>query len=339
MPQRNRLNAATRAGLLIGIVLPLAGAFAGAPLTCLSDAASGTNTVPPAEAVAHIPLKTPFDNTLVQAELSRLGGLMVERGQVSPKAELLKLHVGHPLELPPPSDMQCEDVELAAKCKEAVVVVARLMRLGGSNAWMALPATGFFISRSGAFVTSSHVIHDKDYAGMVVLTGDGRVLPVRTVLADDRQCDVAILKAEGGPVSALPMERSAEAGTRVAVMSHPAGRFFTFTQGSVTRRSLQREGAYSQEVLEISAEFGPGSSGGPVLNFRGNVVGWVDTLRVWPGGATQGPSANPTLTFRECGVAADILRLVAESQVQSARGAATCGQRVDLAESRKPKTP
>ncbi len=246
---------------------------------------------------------------------------MVDRGQVLTRTELLKRRLRFPLALPSPSMVQYEAADLAARCREAVVVVARLTRQSESNAWVALPATGFFISSSGAFVTSSHVIHNPDYEGMIVLTGDGRVLPVRAVLADDDECDVAILMAEGGPVSELPLEASADAGSRVAVMSHPVGRFFTFTQGSVTRRSLQRDGSHSQELLEISADFGPGSSGAPVVNPRGNVVGWVDTLRVWPANANPATPSSPRLTFRECGVTGDLLRLVRQIQTAPAQAA------------------
>lgn len=235
---------------------------------------------------------------------------MAARGELLPQAELLKRRPHPALTLPAPVSAQLDEAALAAKCKAAAVVVVRLARLGASNFWVAVPASGFFISTNGAFVTSSHVIHNPDYDGIIVLTGDGRVLPVRALLAEDETNDVAILQATGDAVSALALETAAEAGSRIAVMSHPVGRFFTFTQGAVTRRSLQHRGAHAQELLEISAEFGPGSSGAPVVNSRGNVIGWADTLRVWPGEVNRDPTSSPTLTFRECGVSGDVLRLL-----------------------------
>ncbi len=262
-----------------------------------------------------IRVQSPLDDAFIQAQLSRIGGLMAERGELLPQAELLKRRSHLALTLPAPGSAQLDEAALAAKCKAAAVVVARMARLGASNSWVAVPASGFFISTNGAFVTSSHVIHNPDYEGIIVLTGDGRVLPVRALLADDETNDVAILQATGDTVSALALETVAEAGSRVAVMSHPVGRYFTFTQGSVTRRSLQRRGAHAQELLEITADFGPGSSGAPVVNSRGNVVGWADTLRVWPGDANRDPTSSPTLTFRECGVAGDIQRLVRQREL------------------------
>lgn len=306
-----------------------------APLPCLSLETPVASTGLEPQAIPRILLEPSVDDTFVQAELSKVGGGMVERGQLLPKAELLKQHPGVPLELPQPSTTKRGDAELAALCRDAVVVVARMVRMGASNAWVALPASGFFISDAGFFVTSSHVLHDQDYEGMVVLLADGRVLPVRSVLADDERQDVAIIKAEGGPVAALPLEASGEPGARVAVMSHPVGRFFTFAQGAITRRSFQHEGARLQELLEISAEFGPGSSGAPVVNSRGNVIGWVDALRTWPNPALQSSSSAPTLTFRECGVTADILRLIGQVRESSAHATVNSAGRADLAESCK----
>ena len=170
------------------------------------------------------------------------------RGQLLPKAELLKARPEIKLTLPTVTTSPCDETELAAKCRAAVVVVARMARIGASNTLVAVPATGFFIATNGVFVTSSHLIHQPDYEGIIVLTGDGRVLPVRATLTDDEIYDVAILKADGAAVPALPLGTNAAVGSRIAVMSHPVGRFFTFAQGSITRRSFQHEGGRLQRV-------------------------------------------------------------------------------------------
>jgi hypothetical protein len=88
---------------------------------------------------------------------------MVERGQLLSKVELLKKHQSIPLDLPKPSTTTREDADLAARCRDAVVVIAWTVGMGASNDLVALPATGFFIFDTGMFVTSSHVIHYQDY--------------------------------------------------------------------------------------------------------------------------------------------------------------------------------
>jgi S1-C subfamily serine protease len=257
-----------------------------------------------------IHLSAAVDDAYIQAELTRIGSMLAERGQLLPRTELLKTQPKIQFTLPTAATTPCDETELAAKCRAAVVVVARMARIGASNTLVAVPATGFFIATNGVFVTSSHLIHQPDYEGIIVLTGDGCVLPVRAMLADDEIYDVAILKADGAAVAALALGMNAAVGSRIAVMSHPVGRFFTFTQGNVTRRSVQSRDTQNQELIEISAEFGPGSSGAPVVNACGNVVGWVDTLRVWPADSNRDPNRNPTLNFREGGVSGEIWRLV-----------------------------
>lgn len=339
MSRRNKINSRMTKRNTICFALLSASLLTGASVTSLSQEAGVVSADLQHHAIPRVLLEPSVDDTLVQVELSKVGGVMVDRGQLLPKVELLKRLERVSFELPKPATTNREDADLAAHCRAAVGVVGRMVRMGASNDWVALPATGFFISDSGMFVTSSHVIHDQDYEGMIVLVGDGRVLPVRAVLADDEQYDVAILKTEGGRVSALPLEASGETGARVAVMSHPVGRFFTFAQGSITRRSFQHEGGRFQEMLEISAEFGPGSSGAPVVNSRGNVIGWVDALRIWPNPALRSSSSAPTLTFRECGVAADILRLLQQVRDVSARATVNPTSRTDLAESFKTPAP
>ena len=160
-----------KARLSIGALGLLVGGFVGFPLECLGGEADGTNSPPAQEVVPHFLLEPSVDDALIQVELSKLGGVMVERGQLLAKAELLKRRLRGPLELPAPSTTPRTDTDLAARCKESVVVVARLTRLGATNDWVALPATGFFISSSGGFVTSSHVIHNPDFpAGSLART-------------------------------------------------------------------------------------------------------------------------------------------------------------------------
>jgi S1-C subfamily serine protease len=281
-----------------------------ASLFLLTQVGFGQSTTPPAADEFRIRLSAAVDDAFIQAELTRIGSMLAEHGQLLPRTELLKARPKIKHTLPAAATHPCDETELAAKCRAAVVVVARMARIGVSNSSVAVPATGFFIATNGVFVTSSHLIHEPDHEGIIVLTGDGRVLPVRATLADDETNDVAILKADGAAMAALPLGMNAEMGSRIGVMSHPVGRFFTFTQGTVTRRSVQSRGPQTQELIEISAEFGPGSSGAPVVNACGNVVGWVDALRVWPADSHRDPNRNPTLNFRECGVSGEIWRLV-----------------------------
>jgi S1-C subfamily serine protease len=190
-------------------------------------------------------------------------------------------------------------------------MVARLYLCPSCQEWSAVPASGFFISPAGAFVTSFHVVANAEYETIIVMAGDGRVFPVREVLAADQQHDLAILRVAGEHLPAVPLSRVAPAaGTRVYVISHPYGHLYSMTEGIISRCCRMNDPEGPRAMLEITADFGPGSSGAPVLDERGEAVGWVDNVRVRAGGAESGAGPQPSMTFHQCGIAADVLRLI-----------------------------
>lgn len=274
---------------------------------------------PRAEGAAspHARFEAVVDDREIQRKILQEGVRLIAQGKTVPRTKL-QLQLARricSLKLPKPRSSKASQKMIAARSRSAVVVVARLHQGREPDDWLAVPATGFFIAESGVLVTSRHVVSGADYEAIVVMTGDARVVPVTQVLAADEGHDVILLQAEITGVPALALQPLAEAGSAVCVMSHPMGRFYTFAQGAVCRRIVQNEGNESRELLDISAEFGPGSSGAPVLDSRGNVVGWVDQLRVrsiGPSARTDGvrTDASPALVFRECGVASDILKLI-----------------------------
>jgi S1-C subfamily serine protease len=121
------------------------------------------------------------------------------------------------------------------------------------------------------------------------MTSDGRVFPIKAVLATDRINDAAVLKVEATDLKPLPLARSVRVGATVYCLSHPLmnymgteNGFFAFTQGIVSGRyRSQLRGETPINVLTITADYAQGSSGGPILNEHGAVVGMVcETLTI-----------------------------------------------------------
>lgn len=141
-------------------------------------------------------------------------------------------------------------------------------------------AGGGFVIAPGVCLTSLHVAKDKDARGFCALTRDGHVVPIREVLAYEPVNDLAILQLdlpEGMDLPALPLARDpAPAGSPVFVMSHPDDRFFLLSTGYVARHTLWRTQAGVEAFMSITADFAKGSSGCPVLDERGTVIGIVN---------------------------------------------------------------
>ena len=130
--------------------------------------------------------------------------------------------------------------------------------------------SGFFIDYDRV-VTNRHVI-DGAYRAEVHLNS-GTNFPVRTVLAVDAEGDVALLKVDAPRqlVRPLPLDRtSPQEGESIVVIGNPFGLEGSVTNGIV---SAVRDIPGFGRIIQITAPISPGSSGSPVVNMHGQVIG------------------------------------------------------------------
>ena len=133
-----------------------------------------------------------------------------------------------------------------------------------------LQGSGFFID-SDQIVTNFHVI--KNASRVRVETFDRTISTVKAILAIDEKSDLALLQVDfpSSQLTVLTMKTTASVeGEPVTVISNPQGSHWKVTRGSI---GLLWEFHGYGERLQISAPISPGSSGGPVLDARGEVVG------------------------------------------------------------------
>ena len=157
--------------------------------------------------------------------------------------------------------------QLIKKIQPAVVTVIGY----NANGKVIRMGSGFFINNHGQVITAAHVIYG--VARAEIKTADGAHYPLKMMVAEDRAADLVKLVAEGlqDNRSYLPIAPILpEVGERVVVVGSPLGLEQTVTDGMVSGiRQIPGRG----EILQISAPISPGSSGGPVANLRGEVVG------------------------------------------------------------------
>ncbi len=209
-------------------------------------------------------------------------------------------------------------VELVEHSRQGVLVVTSLYQCGSCGKWHVASASGFVLTESGVFATCYHVVNQPDHAVMVVMTGGGRFCSVREVLAADEEHDVALVQLDGTGFAALSVSTEAPVGSAVYVVSHPEEQYFTVTQGLVARYFTGQEETGEAVMMSITADFGPGSSGCPVLNDQGCVVGMADNI-VSTTTATKEGKVRPGLLFKHARPAQAILNLIQPPR-RSSRG-------------------
>jgi V8-like Glu-specific endopeptidase len=129
--------------------------------------------------------------------------------------------------------------------------------------------SGFFVTPE-LVLTNHHVAHDAKRLKLVFLNGTE---VYATTLRSDPKRDVALLKVEGGPFTPLPLRLSALALTEeVYAVGSPLDPSLA---GTVTRGivSQMKENEYGQPLIQADATIQHGSSGGPLLDAKGNVIG------------------------------------------------------------------
>lgn len=150
--------------------------------------------------------------------------------------------------------------EIAASATPSVVSIRSTDSLG----------SGFVVREDGWIATNFHVIADADE--LTVTESNGRTSPVAQLIAIDPTHDLALLKIERTGLKPLVLAESeaVRSGDAVVAIGHPLGFEDTVSNGLV---SAIRHVSEELTVLQISAPIAPGSSGGPLIDDRGRVIG------------------------------------------------------------------
>jgi len=157
--------------------------------------------------------------------------------------------------------------EIVKKAKPAVVLVECLGDEGGG-----CEGSGFVINSRGDIVTCYHVMRGAYVASVQYY--DDTYRSVVGILAADSINDIAIIRCESSeyPASFLELEDNLPAvGENVVVIGSPLDYNFSVTEGLV---SAIRDNNIRKEIL-LNAPIAPGSSGSPVINNVGKVIGVI----------------------------------------------------------------
>ncbi len=140
--------------------------------------------------------------------------------------------------------------------------------------------TGFFVHESGVLATNLHVIHGA--ADVVVRLHDGTEHAVVSVEAVDHSRDLALIRIDAKgkmfPTLKLGDSRSIKAGDPIVAIGNPLGVLnHTVSDGLVSAVRLISE---DFSLLQVSAPISRGSSGGPLFNNAGDVIGVATAVSI-----------------------------------------------------------
>ena len=155
--------------------------------------------------------------------------------------------------------------ELVKAMSPAVVYIGNVDASGEEATF----GSGFVVDPSGVIVTNYHVIEGA--SALRVKMKDGEIYDRVDVLEYDTRRDLAVIKIRAfKPLPTLALaEGEVEVGEEAVAIGNPKGLEHTVSAGIISA-FRQAEG---YRLVQISVPISPGSSGGPLFNLEGRVIG------------------------------------------------------------------
>lgn len=177
-----------------------------------------------------------------------------------------------------PKNGNCQE-SFSKIIKNILPSVVTIITYGRNNKRLKI-GSGFFVNKNGDVITNFHVV--KNASRIEIITFDERRYNVRGIVSDNKMADLIQIATNvpSNKVKSLNITKKLpKIGDRILVLGSPLGFEQTVSDGLI---SGIREIPTFGKIIQISAPVSPGSSGGPVVNLNGEVVG-IATFQIIAG--------------------------------------------------------
>jgi len=166
-------------------------------------------------------------------------------------------------------DVQISSADFTAIIEDVIESIIFIRTDTGSG-------TGVIIDRDGLALTNYHVIEGAKYGQANDF--EDNIYPI-SILGYDRKADLAVIVLQTDE-TLRPLNFGdsdiISVGQKVIAVGNPGGFSFTVTEGIIS--AINRMGPSGVHYLQHDVAINPGSSGGPLINTNGDIIG-INTLK------------------------------------------------------------
>jgi S1-C subfamily serine protease len=140
--------------------------------------------------------------------------------------------------------------------------------------------SGFIVNSNGDMMTALHVVARMREIKVIFADGTSSTAAIESAHPTD---DIAVLTADRLPAVIVPevLGGAADVGDQTFVVGNPLGLTGSLSAGVISgldRSFATQDGHALKGLIQFDAAVNPGSSGGPLLNTKGQVIGIVEGL-------------------------------------------------------------
>lgn len=200
--------------------------------------------------------------------------------------------------------------ELYEEGKKSTLILGKLFDTERSGTDLVYTATATVVTSDGLCVTNRHVFDSMGVGVTEKLVGvmdfEGTFYKVEEVLGSRPNDDLVLFRIDtkGKILYPLNLGELPKIGDNIHVIGHPKSMYYFYSTGVVSR--LYYYAAEQSDRISITADFAVGSSGGPILNDSGQLVGMVAATESIP------DARSPQMIIKEIIPISSIKKLINE---------------------------